>query len=79
MITFPTSSPESYTVSRKFLMPAPEIDYQYPNRNIYDPEILVLLKPQSEKSGYMLKLVTLVYTLNFNVFWIYKQKDQQQR
>ena len=51
-------------------MPAPETGYKYHNGNIYVSEILVLLNPQSEKLGYMLKLVTLVYTLDYNVSWI---------
>ena len=53
-------------------MPVPERDLQYLNRNIYIPGIWILLKTCLDKLGYILKLVTLGYTPNCNVSWIYK-------
>ena len=40
--------------------------------------IWVLIKIRSRKLGYVLKIVTLIYTLYCNVSQIYKQKNKQQ-
>ena len=53
-------------------MPAPETDYQWHNINIYISEIRILLKPYSQKLGYILiktdiLIKTVVYTVNSNV------------
>ena len=50
-------------------MPLQEYDRNMKNR--------VSIKTQSQKLGYLLKLVTLVYTLYCNVSWVYKHKDKQ--
>ena len=50
------------------------LETEYPNKNIYISEICVLLKTYSQKLCYVLKLIILIYTLDCNVFGIYKQK-----
>ena len=50
------------------------LETECPNKNIYISEICVLLKTYSQKLCYALKLIILIYTLDCNVFGIYKQK-----
>ena len=52
-------------------MPIPETEKQCPNRNMNKAEILILLETHSQKLGHVSKLVTLAYTLDCNVSWIY--------
>ena len=70
----PTSSLEGYTVSRKVLIVVPKTDWQFSSRNIYVSEISIFLKTHFQKSGYILKVLTPIYTLDCNVFWINKHK-----
>ena len=64
LITFPTSSSNGYALSMPegyvVLMPVSETDYQCSNKNTYISKIWALLKSDSKKLGYILKLVMLV-------------------